>query len=139
MSTRIRLQRHGAKKRPFYRVVVADQRAPRDGRFIELLGTYDPLQNPPIIRLNKDRVAYWQGVGAQPSETVAWLIGRLEAGEAINLSEKNADSAALHKRREAKTARLNDRRAKIKAEAAKVAAQAAAAPAAPAAASADEA
>lgn len=133
MTTRIRLQRHGAKKRPFYRVVVADQRAPRDGRFIELLGTYDPLQNPPAIRLNKDRVDYWMGVGAQPTETAAWLVKCLNEGNAINLAEQNADSAALGKRRESKRERIAARRQKVAAEGAKVVEQAAAAAAAPAA------
>ena len=91
---RLRLQRHGAKKRPFYRVVAADKRAPRDGRFIELLGTYDPLTEPPIVRRNKTRIEYWVGVGAQPSDTVASLIKKLEDGSAIDLSADGADAAA---------------------------------------------
>ena len=71
---KIRLARHGAKKKPFYRIVVADSRSPRDGRYIELLGTYDPLQNPAVIQLKKDKVEKWLRHGAQPTETVARLI-----------------------------------------------------------------
>ena len=104
MTVRIRLQRHGAKKRPFYRVVAADQRAPRDGRFIELLGTYDPLQDPPAIRLKKDRVDYWLGVGADPSDTAKWIIGQLEKGAALNLSEEGAAAKANAAQREAAAA-----------------------------------
>jgi len=76
MAVRIRLQRRGRKKRPFYRVVVADREAPRDGRFIELVGTYDPLQAPPAIRLKHDRIDHWIGKGATPSDTVHHLIKR---------------------------------------------------------------
>lgn len=107
---RLRLQRHGAKKRPFYRVVAADKRAPRDGRFIELLGTYDPLTEPPVVRLNKDRVDYWVGVGAQPSETVSALIKKLEDGSAIDLSADGADAAAKKANAEAKAAALDAKR-----------------------------
>ena len=70
----IRLARHGAKKRPFYRVVVADQRKPRDGRYIELLGTYDPTRDPAEVNLKMDRINHWIGVGANPSATVKNLI-----------------------------------------------------------------
>ena len=71
---RIRLTRMGAKKRPFYRVVVADARSPRDGRFIEQLGYYNPMTKPKTLELKLDRVDYWLGVGASPSETVGRLI-----------------------------------------------------------------
>jgi len=64
----------GAKKRPFYRVVIADARAPRDGRFIEQVGHYDPMTEPHTINLKLDRVDYWLGVGASPSGTVERLI-----------------------------------------------------------------
>jgi small subunit ribosomal protein S16 len=76
MAVRIRLARAGAKKRPFYRIVAADGRSPRDGRFLERLGTYDPLADPPTVDLHADRVKYWLGTGAQPSETVARLLRR---------------------------------------------------------------
>jgi small subunit ribosomal protein S16 len=73
---RIRLTRRGAKKKPFYRVVAADSRSPRDGRFIEQLGYYDPMKEPFILKLDLDRIDHWIGKGAQPSETVARLITR---------------------------------------------------------------
>lgn len=76
MATRIRLKRMGAKKRPFYRVIVADARAPRDGRFIETLGTYNPLTNPAEIKLNAEKVQLWLSRGAQPSDTVRNIFAR---------------------------------------------------------------
>ncbi len=74
MATRIRLRRMGAKKAPFYRVVVADSRYPRDGRFIEEIGYYDPTKNPAVININEERAKYWVGTGAQPSDTVKALL-----------------------------------------------------------------
>jgi small subunit ribosomal protein S16 len=74
MAVRIRLARHGRKKRPFYWVVVAHSEAPRDGRFLEKLGIYDPLTDPARIELNMERVEYWLQMGAQPSDTVRSLI-----------------------------------------------------------------
>jgi small subunit ribosomal protein S16 len=71
---RIRLRRVGKKKQPSYRVVVADARTPRDGRFVEQVGHYDPLTDPATIKLSMDRVRHWIGQGAQPSDTVARLI-----------------------------------------------------------------
>ncbi len=76
MAVRIRLKRMGAKKRPFYRVIVADARAPRDGRFIATLGTYNPLKNPAEIHLNGDAVRLWLGRGAQPSDPVRDILAR---------------------------------------------------------------
>jgi small subunit ribosomal protein S16 len=73
---RIRLTRRGAKKKPFYRLVAADQRAPRDGRFIEQLGYYDPMKDPYILKFDLDRVDYWLSKGAQPSDTAKRLIER---------------------------------------------------------------
>ena len=70
MAVRIRLARHGTTNRPFYRIVAADSSSPRDGRFIELLGTYDPLTDPEKVTLKPERVKYWLGVGAKPSDTV---------------------------------------------------------------------
>src|SRR4051812_36286681 len=73
MALAIRLTRGGAKKRPYYRIVVADSRAPRDGRFIEKLGTYNPLlakDSPERVKLDADRIQHWLGVGAQPSDRV---------------------------------------------------------------------
>lgn len=74
MSVRIRLARHGAKKRPFYRIVAADIESPRDGRFLEMLGTYNPLQDPAEINLKSDRIKYWMDKGAIPSDTVDSLL-----------------------------------------------------------------
>lgn len=66
----IRLARVGKKKKPSYRVVVIDKRRPRNGRFVEIVGTYDPLKNPAEIKLDGERIQYWLGRGAQPSDTV---------------------------------------------------------------------
>ena len=74
MATRIRLRRMGAKKAPFYRIVVADSRYPRDGRFIEEIGYYDPTKHPALIKIDGDRAKYWIGTGAQPSDTVKALM-----------------------------------------------------------------
>jgi len=73
---KIRLRRMGAKKRPFYRLVVADSRSPRDGRFIEQLGIYDPLSEPATIRIDEDKVKQWLSHGAQPSEAARSLLRR---------------------------------------------------------------
>ena len=74
MAVHIRLRRTGARKRPAYRVVVADSRAPRDGRFIEIVGVYDPLTKPPTIKIDREKVDGWIKKGAQPSNTVKHLI-----------------------------------------------------------------
>ena len=71
---KIRLQRFGAKKAPFYHIVVADSRSPRDGRIIEQVGTYDPMKNPSEIKLDKEKVATWIKNGAKPTDTVKALI-----------------------------------------------------------------
>lgn len=73
---KLRLRRMGAKKRPFYRIVVAEHSSPRDGRFIEIVGHYDPLSEPATVVTKDDRVRYWLSVGAQPTETVAGLLKR---------------------------------------------------------------
>ena len=75
---KIRLRRMGAKKAPYYRVVVADSRYPRDGRFIEELGTYEPLAEPSAIKVNAERAKYWIGCGAQPTDTVKTLLKKAE-------------------------------------------------------------
>ena len=74
MSVKIRLRRTGAKKQPSYRVVVADSDSPRDGRFIEIIGHYDPRRTPAALTLEEDKVKRWLGNGAQPSDTVARLL-----------------------------------------------------------------
>ncbi len=81
MALKIRLSRAGAKKRPFYRIVVADSRRPRDGRFIERLGTYDPMlkrDDPNRIKLNEERIRHWLSVGAQPTDRVTKFLGAAE-------------------------------------------------------------
>lgn len=77
MATRIRLRRMGSNKRPFYRVVVADQRSPRDGRFIEVIGKYHPLSEPSLIEIDQDRALHWLRVGAQPSNQVRNLLAKV--------------------------------------------------------------
>lgn len=74
MAVKIRLARHGSKKRPFYRIVVADQRFSRDGRFLEKLGTYNPLTDPAQIAVEKEKVEYWLSKGAQVSDTVKSIL-----------------------------------------------------------------
>ncbi len=76
---KIRLRRMGAKKAPYYRIIVADSRAPRDGRFIEELGTYDPSADGEKIKVDMERAKYWISNGAQPTDTVRGLLKKLEA------------------------------------------------------------
>ena len=93
---KLRLRRVGNRNRPVYRVVVADQRSPRDGKFIEEIGTYNPLQKDNNFRLDLERVDYWLGVGAQPSDTVASFIKKArEAGDAApaEVAEESAPVA----------------------------------------------
>ena len=120
MSVRIRLARGGSKGAPFHKIVVADQRAPRDGRFIERVGSYNPLlpaEHAERIVVKADRVKYWLGVGAQPTERVAKLLSKMGLCAAPVINERPQKSAPKAKAQE---------RAKAKAEAA---AEAAAAPA----------
>jgi small subunit ribosomal protein S16 len=74
MSVKIRLARHGAKKRPFYRIVIADSESPRDGNFLENVGTYDPVTDPAKVSLNQERIKHWIGQGAIPTHTVKNLL-----------------------------------------------------------------
>ena len=98
MSTRIRLRRMGAKKRPFYRVVVADQRAPRDGRFIEIIGKYHPLNDPSLIEIDEDRALHWLRVGAQPSSQVRNLMTKVGIWERFVAERPSAAAAAKPER-----------------------------------------
>ena len=79
MAVKIRLRRMGAKKSPYYRIVVADSRSPRDGRFIEEIGTYDPMAEDNKVKVEMDRVEYWIKNGAQPTETVRGLLKKVQA------------------------------------------------------------
>ena len=78
MAVKIRLKRLGAKKSPFYRVVVADERSPRDGKFIEEIGYYNPLTNPVDIKIDAEKATKWLNNGAQPTETVRTLLKKTE-------------------------------------------------------------
>ena len=111
MSLRIRLSRGGAKKRPYYRIVVADSRSPRDGKFIERVGTYNPMvpkDHPERILLKEDRVKYWMGVGALPSDRVAKFLGQADIipmPALPNQTKKNQPKAKAQERlREAEEA-----------------------------------
>jgi small subunit ribosomal protein S16 len=85
MPVRIRLARHGRKKRPFYKIVVAHSEAPRDGRFIESIGTYNPLTDPKEVSIHAERLHYWLQQGAEPTDTVRNLI-REQRGQAVTQS-----------------------------------------------------
>jgi small subunit ribosomal protein S16 len=89
---KIRLRRMGAKKRPFYRLVVADSRSPRDGRFIEQLGYYDPLTDPATVKIDEDKVQRWLSQGAQPSEAARSLLQREGVLERYAATRKSGSS-----------------------------------------------
>ncbi len=81
MAVRIRLTRQGSKKKPFYRIVAADSEAPRDGSFLEVLGTYNPMVEPPKIEVKQDRVSHWLGKGAIPTVTVKQILKKAKETE----------------------------------------------------------
>jgi len=80
MAVRIRLTRKGRKKQPFYRIVVADSEAPRDGKFLDIVGTYDPMQNPAAVAIDNEKLDSWVKKGAKPTETVESLIRKYVPG-----------------------------------------------------------
>ena len=84
MAARIRLTRLGRKKKPFYRIIVANNEAARDGKFLDILGTYDPMQEPAAIKLDTEKLNDWLGKGAEPSVTVRSLIKQHEAAQVEN-------------------------------------------------------
>jgi len=141
MSLRIRLSRGGAKKRPYYRIVVADGRSPRDGRFIERVGTYNPMlakDNAERVTLNEERIKHWIGQGAQPSDRVTRFLAAVGMVEKPAIPQQTKKNQPKRKTLE----RMAEKEAKAKeaAEAAEAAAaEAAAAAAAPAEAPAEEA
>jgi small subunit ribosomal protein S16 len=94
MSVRVRLTRVGSKKNPIWRVVVADQRSPRDGRFIETIGHYNPQTEPSTIAIDEDRLQHWLARGAQPSGTVKQLMKARAKGGAVAASEPAAPAAS---------------------------------------------
>lgn len=91
MAVRIRLSRHGRKKAPFYRLVVADSHSPRDGRFIELLGTYDPMVNPARITVDEERALHWLTVGATASDTARGLLKKSGVWEKFEARRKKVE------------------------------------------------
>lgn len=144
MATKIRLQRHGRKGYPFYPIVIADSRAPRDGKFIERIGSYNPNTNPATITLNFERALYWVNVGAQPTDTVRNILSqegvllmkhlqggvkkgafseeeaqkRFDAWKAQKQAAIDAQKTAMADKKElAAKARLEDEQAKNKAKA----------------------
>jgi small subunit ribosomal protein S16 len=115
MSTRIRLRRMGSNKRPFFRVVVADQRSSRDGRFIENIGKYHPLDDPSVIDIDQERALHWLRVGAQPSNQVRNLMVKVGIWEEF---VKERPSAAGAPSREREQKERPSKKAKERAEAA---------------------
>ena len=115
MTTRIRLRRMGSNKRPFFRVVVADQRSPRDGRFIENIGKYHPLDDPSVIEIDQDRALHWLRVGAQPSNQVRNLMNKIGIWDEF---VKERPSAAAGPAKERTSKPKLSKKAKEKAEAA---------------------
>lgn len=111
---RIRLRRMGAKKRPFYRLVVADQRCSRDGRFIETIGYYDPTAEPPVLKIETEKAQEWIGKGAQPSDTARGLLKKV----GLLGGQSDASKARAEAKAEAK------KRGKVKAEAPAIVAEA---------------
>jgi small subunit ribosomal protein S16 len=97
MATRIRLRRMGSNKRPFYRVVVADQRSPRDGRFIEIIGRYHPLNDPSVIEIDAERALHWLMVGAQPSNQVRNLMSKVGIWDRFVAERPNAAASSASK------------------------------------------
>jgi small subunit ribosomal protein S16 len=90
---KIRLRRTGARKKPSYRIVVAESTAPRDGKYVEIIGTYDPLTEPATIKIDGDRAKHWMGVGAQPTERVVKLMAREGLVEAPVYAKKPVAAA----------------------------------------------
>jgi small subunit ribosomal protein S16 len=117
MSTRIRLRRLGATKRPFYRVVVADQRSPRDGRFIENIGKYHPLEDPSLIEIDEERALHWLRVGAQPSAQVRNLMSKVGIWDTF-VAERPSEGGKVRVRDTDSTAPKVSKKAAAKAAAA---------------------
>jgi small subunit ribosomal protein S16 len=122
MATRIRLRRLGANKRPYYRVVVADHRAPRDGRFIENIGKYHPLEDPSLIEIDQERALHWLRTGAQPSAQVrnlmvktgiwdAFVAERPSAAGQVRVRTEKSETPKLSKKAAAKAAAASEEKA----------------------------
>ena len=104
MAVKIRLARHGSKKRPYYRVVVANSRSPRDGRLIEEVGRYNPLTNPKTIDLDIEKINEWQSKGAQLTDAVAALVRAAEEGPKAPAEAKKSKKQLAREAEEAKAA-----------------------------------
>ena len=109
MAVKIRLKRMGAKKRPFYRVVIADSRSPRDGRFIETVGTYNPISQPAEIKLDEEKILSWLGNGAQPSDTVRNLLSNAGILAKYNESKSGKKPAKKAATKEASAKKPTDK------------------------------
>lgn len=121
MALAMRLSRGGRKSRPFYRIVVADKRMPRDGRYIERLGTYNPLlanDDEKRVQLNEERIKYWLGQGAQPSERIAKFLGKAGLADMPEISERPKKSAPSEKTKMKRADKEEKLKAKAEAEAA---------------------
>lgn len=95
MAVKIRLRRMGSKKNPYYRVIVADSRSPRNGRFIEEIGFYNPISEPKAVKIDKERANYWISVGAKPTDTVQYLFkshGILDQGDEFKVDATPSDA-----------------------------------------------
>jgi small subunit ribosomal protein S16 len=118
MALKIRLARGGSKKRPFFQIVIADARSPRDGRFVEKVGTYNPMlpqESQERIRLNTDRIKYWLSVGAQPTDRVALFLGKAKLIEMPAIRQTPQKSAPKAKAQERLKAEEEAKNAKIEA------------------------
>ncbi len=113
MAVTIRLSRHGRKKIPFYRIVAADKQMKRDGRYLELLGTINPLTNPATMLLKEDRFKYWIGVGAKTSDTVAQFVEKQMPGYLTDIASKRLQKiTAVRAKRKARNKKATPKKAK---------------------------
>lgn len=112
MAVHIRLRRMGAKKRPFYRIVAADSRRSRDGRFLEVLGTYNPITRPAEVMVHEDKMAKWLDEGAVPSDTVASLLTQIGFVEKYHKAKAGADVSEIEVRKTIKERKKKTRKMK---------------------------
>src|SRR5574344_322030 len=103
MAVKLRLKRMGAKKRPFYRIVAADSRSPRDGRFIEVVGTYSPIDNPAVVKVDEELIMKWLGVGAIPTDTVRDILSKQGIMKKFHESKSTKAPKAVKAPKAAKT------------------------------------
>ena len=127
MAVKLRLKRMGAKQKPFYRIVAADSRSPRDGKFIEVVGTYQPIYEENNVNIDEEKALKWLNSGAQPTDTVKYLITNCNDDGTLNY--KKSEVVKLSKKAQAKKAEEEARKAEEAAKAAEEAAQAEATPA----------